>query len=287
MSQHMAPWWRAARWVARYDLFVGVWGIEKPQSAGTVILARFACHWCVGSQTLSRWRFLYLGTVTGASLSAFCRILGRGRRERIPPESPVPCPRPILAASFCLCMRFRLASRSSFFAVAARSRLLVKVERNPFLAVWSGVLSASISLRARSRSFLGSLFALWLAVRRLMKRGTSWNPRVALTAFELRMLASNAWISYSRDFMKESRSTSPANAEPVVWVSMVLASENLTRFAARPERRPLLELGSELGAGRLSRGAFPAAWVGAPPDGAISGDVGQIGRDGRARYFCG
>ncbi|KAK1710390.1 hypothetical protein BDP67DRAFT_521109 [Colletotrichum lupini] len=217
--------------------------------------ARLACHRCVGSHVLLICRFLNLDLRCGGSLSWFRRILGRGGRvvtvtaPLLGPSSPVlpVCPSPSLSfalafSAFIALLLFFSASIPNLFAVSARIRALVVLGFLRFEST-TGVLSSAISFKARLRSLLGTLFALWLAVRRLSPRGTCWNARLVASALVCRMLSSSARISNSRAFRKDWRSSSPSRRAASEDCAAISRSWRiLTRFCAHPPPPPAAPL---------------------------------------------
>lgn len=195
---------------------------------GGVILARLACHRCVGSQVLCICRFRNLEGGKGGSFSWFLRILGRGRCVKgFSALSPVFVP-------FAIIFRRRvLAARSrKRFAVSARSRARVEVGFRR-LGCTMGVLSSAISFLARACSRRGTLRGLWLAVRRRSPRGTCWKARELPTALDVAMLCSRERISNSWAATKACRSSSPSlRADCAGSTGMLRARWTLARRAA-------------------------------------------------------
>jgi hypothetical protein len=65
------------------------------------------------------------------------------------------------------------------------------------------------SLSARLRNLLGTFLTLWLAVLRLIARGTCWKALIVSAFLVFCMLFSKALISYSRALTNEATSSSP------------------------------------------------------------------------------
>ena len=65
------------------------------------------------------------------------------------------------------------------------------------------------SLSARLRNLLGTFLTLWLAVLRLITRGTCWKALMVSAFLVFCMLFSKALISYSRALTNEATSSSP------------------------------------------------------------------------------
>lgn len=158
-------------------------------------------------------------------MSWFLRIFGLGCRLANRSAS-VGSDFPSLWADFSFfsnLLRFLAARTPCRFADSARILALV-VFGFRFLDSTRGVLSSSISLLALALSLRGTLFGLWLAVRRRNPRGTCWNARVELTAWEVAMLCSRDRISNSRAATKAGRSSSPSfNAASAGWAGMCRA----------------------------------------------------------------